>query len=47
LVAAIHDPFGYDLGGPHPFSLVLVVVSDPLNCDRHVDHHFPSPFSSL
>jgi hypothetical protein len=44
LVVAAHDLPGRDLGGLHFFSLVLVVVGDPLNYDCHVDQ---SSFSFL
>jgi len=47
LVIATHDPLGRDLGGLHFFSFVLVATGDPLSCDCHVDHHLPSPLSSL
>lgn len=49
-VATSNDLLGchdLDLGGPHPFFFMFVVVGDLLGRDGHVDHHLPFPLFSL
>jgi len=49
VVTIVGDPLNHslDLSGLHPSFLMVVIVSNLLGCDHHLDCHLPCPLYLL